>query len=106
MPTINTMIRSEIRRLARNGRLIDECFKTFQRMIYPGAPPDQVNAMRICFFAGATELFAIMNAGLDDDLSETDGDLAFMQNWVDEIERFHERTIRAMQAEDRKGAAH
>lgn len=102
MPSIDQMTRTEIRKLARRGKLIDETFKVFQRMVYPGAPDDQVQAMRICFFAGAAELFALMNAGLDDGVSETDGDLALMQQWVDELERFHARTIATMSAQGQK----
>lgn len=100
MPGVDKMVQSRIRKLAREGRLIDEAFKVFQRAVYPGAPPDQVAAMRTCFFAGAAELFALMNAGLDDGLSETDGDLAFMQQWVDELERFHARVIAASGADN------
>ncbi|WP_306150699.1 hypothetical protein [Roseovarius sp. MMSF_3281] len=96
------MTRSEVRKLARRGKLIDESFKVFQRTVYPGAPDDQVQAMRICFFAGAAELFALMHAGLDDGLSETDGDLAFMEQWVNELERFHKRTNDTMTAGGRQ----
>lgn len=105
MPSNDKMIRAEIRKLARQGRLIDECFKVFQRAVYPDAPPDQVREMRVCFFAGAAEIYALMNAGLDDGLSETDGDLVFMSQWVEEIERFHARTIAAMAAAAPQGGA-
>lgn len=98
MPSTDQMIRSEVRKLARQGRLIDEAFKLFQRQVFPGAPPDQVHAMRVSFFAGAAEIFALMTAGLDDGTGETDGDLSFMSQWVDEIERFHARTIEATKA--------
>jgi hypothetical protein len=93
MPSVDKMVRSEVRKLARQGRLVDEAFKVFQRMVYPGAPADQISAMRTCFFAGCAEAYALMTAGLDDGLSETDGDLAFLEQWVDEVERFHRRTI-------------
>jgi len=98
MTSSTQMVRSEIRKLARKGRLIDECFKTFQRTVFPGAAPDQVAAMRTCFFAGAAELKALIMHGLDDGTEETDGDMAFMQQWQDELTRFHERTVQtAMQ---------
>ncbi|MCZ4351568.1 hypothetical protein O4H61_03480 [Roseovarius aestuarii] len=102
MPAFNTIVHSEVRRLARKGKLMDTCFKIFQRQVYPGAPPHQITDMRICFFAGATELFEVMTAGMDDGVSETDGDLAFMKQWTDELEDFHRRTIAASQA-DTKG---
>lgn len=95
------MTRATLRKLARQGRLIDECFKEFQRAVYPGAAPDQVAALRTAFFAGAAEVWAVMNAAVDDgdpdEISTEEG--AFMQGWVDEIERFHERTIATMRAQ-------
>lgn len=102
MPSSDKMIRSELRKLARKGRLVDECFKIFQRSVFPGAPPDQVHTMRVCFFAGAAECHAMINAGLDEGTAETDGDLEFMSQWVDEIEQFHRRTIEAMRAQGTK----
>lgn len=102
MPIIDHMIKAEVRKLARQGKLIDTVFKMFQRQVFPGAPEDQVHAMRICFFAGAAEIFAVMNAGMDDGLAETDGDLRFMQQWVDEMEDFHRRTIAASTAKGAK----
>jgi hypothetical protein len=98
MPAVDKMVRSHVRKMARQGRLIDECFKTFQRLCYPDAPPDQVATMRVCFFAGAAELNAVLLAGLDDGSGETAGDMAFMSQWQEELERFHERTIKAMTA--------
>lgn len=105
MASIHHMVRGELRKLARQGRLVDEAFKVFQRMVYPGAPPNMVAALRITFFAGVAEAYALMTAGLDDGLQETDGDLRFMQQWVDEVERFHRRTLAAMQASEAKGQA-
>jgi len=98
MPSIDKMTRTKLRKLARRGKLIDECFNVFAAHVYPGAGPDQMHEMRVCFFAGAAELFAVMNAGMDDGLSETDGDLKFMEQWVDEIERFHRKTMATMNA--------
>ncbi|MGI3163106.1 hypothetical protein [Pseudooceanicola sp. 200-1SW] len=40
----------------------------------------------------------MLTDGLDDGTSETDGDLAFMQQWVDELEAFHRKTMVAMTA--------
>ncbi|MBY5988227.1 hypothetical protein [Roseovarius atlanticus] len=96
------MTRAELRKLARRGKLIDTCYKVFADACFPGAPPDQRATMRICFFAGAAELFAVMNAGLDDGTNETDGDLAFMEQWVNELESFHEKTIAALMATGKK----
>jgi hypothetical protein len=101
MPSTDKMVRAEIRRLARKGKLIDEAFKVFQRSVYPGAPPDQVACMRTCFFAGAAEIFALITTGSDEGDEITNGDLDLMSQWVDEIERFHQRTIDTMGADGR-----
>lgn len=92
------LARPQIRKLARQGKLVDTAFKVFQRTVYPGATPDQVNALRISFFAGAQEINALLLCTLDEGDNATDGDLAFMSDWQDEIERFHDRTMAAMQA--------
>lgn len=102
MPSIDRMVRTEIRKLARQGRLIDETFKVFQRAVYPGAPPEQVAMMRFCFFAGVAEFYAITMASLDDGLAETDGDRRFMAQWVGEIEVFHAHILAAASAADRR----
>ncbi|MGS4947416.1 hypothetical protein ACVDG3_18210 [Meridianimarinicoccus sp. RP-17] len=102
MPSTDKMVRAEVRRLARKGKLIDEAFKVFQRSVYPGAPADQVACMRTCFFAGAAEIWALMNAGADEGDDVTDGDMEFMSSWVAEIERFHQRTIDTMNAATRQ----
>ena len=91
--------RPEARKLARQGRLIDESFKVFQRAVYPGAPPDQVAALRIAFFAGAQEIFVLLTAGVDEGDDITGEDMAFMEGWTAELERFHEKTIAAAKAE-------
>lgn len=102
MTIIDQMVRSEIRKLARQGRLVDEAFKAFQRAVFPGATPDQIHAMRTCFFAGGQEVFTLCMAGLDDGVAETDGDLAFMSQWAQELETFHARTIAAAKAKGAK----
>ena len=90
--------RPEARKLARQGKLIDESFKVFQRVVFPGAPPDQVAALRTTFFAGAQEIFMLMTAGLDEGDDITAGDMEFMAGWTDELERFHQKTIAAATA--------
>lgn len=90
--------RPKARKLARQGRLIDETFKAFQRAVYPGAPPDQVAALRTCFYAGAQELFVMMMTGFDEEEGETAEDLEFIGHVSAELEQFHERTMRAAKA--------
>lgn len=87
------------RKLARQGRLVDETFKLFQRTVYPGAPPEQVAALRVAFFAGAQEIFALCLAALDEGDDASQGDMDFMSAWVAEIELFHKRTIAAANAQ-------
>lgn len=94
------MARAEVRKLARQGKLMDTAFKAFQRAAYPDAPPDQVAALRVTFFAGAAELHALMIIGADDtspdEISGDEEEMAFAA--FDEVTRFHERTLRlAMQ---------
>lgn len=90
--------RPQIRKLARQGKLVDEAFKVFRAAAFPGATPDQVHAMRVCFFAGAAEIWALTMVALDEGQEETDGDLDFMDAWTGEVERYHRRTIAAMMA--------
>lgn len=85
--------RPKARKLARQGRLVDETFKIFQRAVFPGAGPDQVAALRVAFFAGAQELYALTFATMDEGDDPTTGDMEFMSNWTAEIERFHQKTI-------------
>lgn len=98
MASTDKMVRSEVRKLARQGRLIDEAFKMFQRQVFPNAGPDLVGQMRICFFAGAAEVWAVMQAAMDDGDAISPDEEAFMSGWVDEVERFYERVIAASKA--------
>jgi len=87
--------RAEVRKLARQGRLMDTAFKHFQRLVYPDAPPDQVGELRTTFMAGAAELHSLLMAGSDDtapeDVSAEEEQMIFAV--FDEIQRFHRRTI-------------
>ncbi|MEQ8292517.1 MAG: hypothetical protein RIA08_09945 [Roseovarius sp.] len=92
------LTRPKLVKLARQGKLIDTAFKCFQRYVYPGAQPDQVAVMRTCFFAGAAELWAMQMAAADEGDDVTDGDEQFLADFVNEIERFHQRTLQTMTA--------
>jgi len=96
-----SLTRPRIRKLARQGKLVDTTFKVFQRAVFPDAPEDQVHALRIAFFAGAQEINALLEASLDEGDDPTDGDMEFMAQWQDEIERFHRRTIQTMMADQK-----
>lgn len=101
MPYADQAVRSHLRRLARQGRLVDTAFRFFCEAVYPGAPPDQIRELRVAFFAGAAELHALIISGLDED--ETEADLDFMNGWAREITGFHERTLAAALAEQSGG---
>ncbi|GHF33099.1 hypothetical protein GCM10017056_00620 [Seohaeicola zhoushanensis] len=90
--------RPTIRKLARQGKLVDETFKVFQRSVYPGASESQIAAMRTCFFAGASEIAALMMYGLDEGSEPTEGDLEFFDHWHSEVDRFHKRTLETLMA--------
>lgn len=100
MASSTQMIRERLRQLAAEGRLIDECFNVFADACYPGCPQYQRDIMRICFFAGASELWAVINAAAEDGDTETDAELEFMGQWVGELERFHEKTIATLAANE------
>lgn len=93
-----SLARPKIRKLARQGRLVDTAFRVFCDAVYPGASDDQRAALRIAFFAGAQELHALQMAAADEGDGVTDGDLEMYGQIAEEVERFHERTLRAMTA--------
>ena len=98
--TRSRAVRPKIIKLARQGRLVDTAFKEFQRACFPGAPADQVHIMRICFFAGASELHALITYASDTATDDaTDEDIRLWTNIIEEIERFHEFTIKASGAD-------
>ena len=85
----------QILKQARQGKLVDESFKEFSRKVYPGASDEQIQMMRICFFAGATELNVMLTFGADLNDGVSESDMEFWANVVGEIERFHAKTIAA-----------
>ena len=87
------MIRPEILKLAGRRKLLDKCFNEFLGAVYPGASPDQVREMRICFMAGAAELHAVITYGASPGMQVRDADMAFMEGIQAELEEFHRRTI-------------
>lgn len=85
----------QILKLARQGKLVDKSFKEFCRRVYPEAPQEQIQMMRVCFFAGATELNVMLSFGADLTDGVSESDMEFWANVVGEIERFHAKTIAA-----------
>lgn len=85
----------EINRLAARRKLIRKCFNEFARLVYPGAPEDQLRELRTAFFAGAAELHAMMLYGSSEGMEVSDRDMEFMAGIVAEMEEFHANTIAA-----------
>lgn len=100
LKALSKAVRPQILKLAERRKLIDMCFKEFQRSVYPGAPQDQVAELRVAFMAGAAELYSVLVFGSDmgtDDV--TDADMNLFAGVVQEIEDFHRRTIDATKAQ-------
>ena len=93
MTITDHLIRAEIIRLARHGKLVEVAFKTFQQAVFPGADKTDVQLMRTCFFAGAAEIWALQMYGLDPDQEPTAEDEWLMGAWAAEVEEFHARTM-------------
>jgi hypothetical protein len=83
--------------------LVDSCFKEFAERVFPGAPPQQVAALRTAFFAGAAELNAMLMYAADTSTDDaTDEDVTLLNNVTEEIELFHSRTIATSKAPEGK----
>ncbi|MGI3170018.1 hypothetical protein ACRARG_12735 [Pseudooceanicola sp. C21-150M6] len=96
-----SLARPQIRKLARRGKLVDTAFKVFCDAVYPGCPEDQRAALRIAFFAGAQELHVLQMTAVDEGSDITDDDYLIYGQIAEEIERFHQRTLAAMEAAGR-----
>lgn len=94
-------LRPKVRKLAAEGRLVEETFRLFQRACYPTANENQVTALRIAFFAGAQEVVSLIGIGLSSGDNAEEGDAEFMDNWTEEVHEFHRRTIEALTGETR-----
>jgi hypothetical protein len=95
------LARPQIRKLARQGRLVDTAFKVFCDAVYPGAPADQRGALRVAFFADAAELHALQMTAADEGDDVTGGDFEMYGQMAEEIERFYQRTIYTLRAAGR-----
>lgn len=91
---VTRMARPKVRKLARQGRLMDEAFKAFRHAIVPDAPEHQVADMRAAFMAGASELFTLVMAQMDPGPDETEAEMDFLSHVQGELHTFSERMIR------------
>ena len=97
---LSKKVRPKILKLARRRKLVDMCFKEFQRAVYPNAPQDQVAALRVSFFAGVAELHAMMTYASNFETDDaTEEDLELFSNIMEEVEIFHQRTMVASMAD-------
>ena len=99
-------IRPGILKLARDKKLIEKCFQEFCRVVYPGAPKDQIRELRTSFFAGAAELQAMMIYGSSSGMEVNQKDMKFMKGISDEMEIFHQRTIKTANADLNRSTKH
>lgn len=104
---VQELTRPRLMKLARRRKLIDTAFKLFQRKVYPDAQDHQITEMRICFFAGAAEYYAVLMYAMDSSSEiETEADLDFMAGVVEEIEAFHEKTVARAEMASRADDVH
>lgn len=97
---LSAAVRPQILKLARQERLIDTAFREFRKAVYPGASDAQIAALRTSFIAGAAEVMALITYAADTSTNDaTDDDMALMRGIHDELERYHDRTLRAAQAD-------
>ena len=80
------------RELTASGRLVEAGFDAFRSLVIPPhASQDQVTAMRVAFFSGASLVFEALMAGLDDGNEPTDDDMYRMTQLQAELSRFNDK---------------
>jgi biotin synthase-like enzyme len=84
--------------LVEKGQIIEAGFAGLRAMAIPvDAPQEQIEDMRMAFFAGAQYLFSSILTMLDPEEEPTEADLEMMSNIHEEMERFgKEYELRAM----------
>lgn len=83
--------RPRIRKLAGEQKLVDECFNEFQRETFPTATTNQIEALRMCYFAGAETADLALSYAVDAATDEGDeGNLDMWSNARDEIAAYHQ----------------
>ncbi|MEM8791052.1 MAG: hypothetical protein AAGE80_05510 [Pseudomonadota bacterium] len=92
--------RSEIHKLAKEGKLIDTAFQVFADACFANPTPDQRETLRIAFFMGARELFSLLMDGCDE-VEPMEDDLRLCARIEQELETFSNRTAMMAQASGR-----
>lgn len=80
------------RRLTDDGKLIEAGWTMFRKaVVRPDAPAQQLQDMRLAFFAGAQHLFGSINAIMTEDREPTEADLSRMTSIDRELRAFIEQ---------------
>ena len=83
--------------LTARGRLVEAGFDALRSLVIPPhASADQVAAMRMAFFSGASLVFDALMAGLDDGEEATDADMQRMAALEAELSRFQAQFAQAV----------
>ena len=81
-----------VRKLTDEGLLIEAGWTMFRKaVIRPDAPAQQLQDMRLAFFAGAQHLFGSLNGIMDADAEPTEADLSRMSSIDRELRVFIEQ---------------
>src|SRR5512142_1070958 len=88
-PEMLKFMRELSKTLAKDGKLIETGFMSFQKFcIPPDAPHQQIVMMRMAFFAGAQHLFGSIMSVLDPEIEPTEEDLKVMDSINAELAKF------------------
>lgn len=95
---LNDVLRSELRKKARKGHLVDDAFKEVVRNLFPKSTQEEVANYRRVFFMGAGELLALQMAAADagDFMDVSEGELEFFDNVMNEVSQRHSTIIKQL----------
>lgn len=91
------LVQKVCQELTASGRLVEAGFDALRSLVIPAhATPNQVAAMRVAFFSGASLVFDALMAGLDDGEEATDADLQRMSALQAELSKFQAEFAQAV----------
>ncbi len=91
------LVQKVCRELTASGRVVEAGFDAFRSLVIPPqAGQDQVTAMRVAFFSGASLVFDVLMAALDDGEEPTDADMQRMSALEAELSRFQVEFAKAV----------
>lgn len=95
MTKIQDLTKDLTKALTDEGKLIEAGWVGFRlAVVHTDAPKDQVDAMRMAFFAGAQHLYASMMTIMGDDVEPTDTDIKRMELIHTELDEFLKEMIK------------